>query len=314
MEIVLRKPKMAMAKYLDPKNDIAFKKVFGSEKNKDILIHFLNDILGSFKKNHIVDVEFLPTILHPETAIQKQSIVDVLCKDKKGAKYIIKMQVSAAKGFEKRAQYYAAKVYGDQARVGEEYHDLKEIIFLAIADYVIFPNKPHYKSDHIVLDKITYEHDLKDFFFTFIELPKFHKNYEELFSTEEKWCYFFKHAHQITEEDVKKIIGDDNIIHKAYTALNQYYWTDEELRAYEAMKRERMDQKAILEYKIDEGKALGRIEGEAIGIEKEKMQTAKRLLQDGLAIDLVSRYTGLSKEQIEGLKKHILEEPSAVNF
>ncbi|PWU16011.1 MAG: hypothetical protein C5B45_01490 [Chlamydiae bacterium] len=75
-----------------------------------------------------------------------------------------------------------------------------------------------------------------------------------------------------------------------------------------------MDQKAILEYKIDEGKALGRIEGEAIGIEKEKMQTAKRLLQDGLAIDLVSRYTGLSKEQIEGLKKHILEEPSAVNF
>jgi len=88
------------------------------------------------------------------------------------------------------------------------------------------------------------------------------------------------------------------------------------------MKRKRMDQKAILEYKIDEGKAMGRIEGEAIGlekgrtegIEKEKKQTAKRLLQDGLAIDLVSRYTGLSKEQIEDLKKYILEEPSAANF
>ena len=301
---------MAFSRYLDPKNDIAFKKIFGSEKNKDILIHFLNDILGSFKKNHIVDVDFLPTILNPETEIHKQSIVDVLCKDKNGAKYIIEMQVSATKGFEKRAQYYAAKVYGDQARVGEEYHDLKEIIFLAIADYVIFPNKPHYKSDHIVLDKITYEHDLKDFYFTFIELPKFNKNKEELTSTEEKWCYFFKHAHQTTEAELLKIIGRDKIIHKAYTALNQHYWTENELRAYEAMKRERMDQKAILEYKIDEGKAIG----EAIGIEKEKMQTAKRLLQTGCGMDLIVQATDLPKEQIEDLNKYILEEPSAVNF
>ncbi|MGB7128141.1 MAG: PD-(D/E)XK nuclease family transposase, partial [Candidatus Rhabdochlamydia sp.] len=78
---------MALPRYLDPKNDIAFKKIFGSEKNKDILIHFLNDILSSFKKNPIVDVEFLPTILNPETARQKLSMVDVLCKDKEGAKY-----------------------------------------------------------------------------------------------------------------------------------------------------------------------------------------------------------------------------------
>ncbi|HEV3270269.1 MAG TPA: PD-(D/E)XK nuclease family transposase, partial [Candidatus Rhabdochlamydia sp.] len=82
---------MAFSRYLDPKNDIAFKKIFGSEKNKDILIHFLNDILSSFKKNHIVDVEFLPTILNPETAKQKLSIVDALCKDENGAKYIIEM-------------------------------------------------------------------------------------------------------------------------------------------------------------------------------------------------------------------------------
>ena len=305
---------MAIAKYLDPKNDIAFKKIFGSEKNKDILIHFLNDILGSFKKNPIVDVEFLPTILNPETAIQKQSIVDVLCKDKEGAKYIIEMQVSATKGFEKRAQYYAAKVYGDQARIGEEYHDLKEIIFLAIADYVIFPNKSHYKSDHIVLDKITHEHDLKDFFFTFIELPKFNKNKEELFSTQEKWCYFFKHAHQTTKADLKKIIGSDNIIHKAYTALNQYYWTEGELRSYEAMKRERMDQKAILEYKVDEGIALGKVEGEAIGIEKGKMEVAKNLLQNGFTMDATIQFTNLSKEQLEGLKKYTFDEISVVNF
>jgi predicted transposase/invertase (TIGR01784 family) len=301
---------MALSKYLDPKNDIAFKKIFGSEKNKDILIHFLNDILGSFKKSNIIDVEFLPTILNPEVAIQKQSIVDVLCKDENGAKYIIEMQVSATKGFEKRAQYYAAKVYGNQAKIGEEYHGLKEIIFLAIADYIIFPNKPHYKSDHIILDKITYEQDLKDFFFTFIELPKFNKNKEELSSIEEKWCYFFKHAHETTETDLLRIIGSDSIIHKAYIALDQFYWTENELMAYEEMKRARMDHKAILEYKIDERKAIG----EAIGIEKGKIEIAKQLLQDGFGIDMIARSTGLSKEQIEGLQKYTLKETIATNF
>ncbi len=96
---------MAFSKYLDPKNDIAFKKIFGSEKNKDILIHFLNDILRSFKKINIVDVEFLPTILNPEIEIQKQSIVDVLCKDENETKYIIEMQVTQSRGFEKHDRY-----------------------------------------------------------------------------------------------------------------------------------------------------------------------------------------------------------------
>ncbi|HEV3269953.1 MAG TPA: Rpn family recombination-promoting nuclease/putative transposase [Candidatus Rhabdochlamydia sp.] len=297
---------MAFSRYLNPKNDVAFKKIFGSEKNKDIVIHFLNDIIGSFKNSHIVEIDFLPTILIPNSDAQKISIVDVLCKDREGAKYIIEMQVSSTRGFEKRAQHYAAKVYSDQARVGQEYQDLKEIIFLAIADDIIFPNKAHYKSDHIVMDNKTYEHDLKDFYFTFIELPKFKKNKEELFSMEEKWCYFFKHAHETTESDLERILGSNNIIHKAYSALNQFYWTEGELLAYDANQRINMDHKAILDKKYDEG--------EAKGIEKEKIQTAKRLLQDGLAIDLISRYTDLSKEQIEDLRKYTLEEPSVVNF
>jgi len=87
----------------------------------------------------------------------------------------------------------------------------------------LFPNKAHYKSDHVILDKVTYEHDLKDFYFNFIELPKFHKSKEELSSIEEKWCYFFKHTHETTEAELQKIIGDDNIIHRVYTALDQFH-------------------------------------------------------------------------------------------
>ncbi|MBA8767052.1 hypothetical protein HCR11_04160 [Wolbachia pipientis] len=82
---------MAFSKFLDARNDYAFKRIFGTEKNKDILIHFLNDILGFTGLAAIHDVEFLATILDPEIAAKKQSIVDVLCKDSQGSRYIIEM-------------------------------------------------------------------------------------------------------------------------------------------------------------------------------------------------------------------------------
>ncbi len=90
------------------------------------------------------------------------------------------------------AQYYAAKAYSSQADVGDQYHDLKGVIFIAIADFILFPNKLAYKSDHVTFDKMTFEHDLKDFSFTFIELPKFNKTKEDqLENIVEKWIYFF---------------------------------------------------------------------------------------------------------------------------
>ncbi len=106
---------MMIAKFLDPKNDVAFRKIFGSEKNKDILIHFLNDTLTFKERAPIKDVTFLKTIQDPETAAKKTSIVDVLCTDDKDNRYIVEMQVAEEKGFIKRAQYYASKAYVSQA-------------------------------------------------------------------------------------------------------------------------------------------------------------------------------------------------------
>ena len=141
------------SKFLDPKNDVAFKKIFGTDKNKDILIHFLNDMITFKGQSSIVEVTFLKTTQDPETAAKKTSIVDILCKDEKGNTYIVEMQVAKEKGFEKRAQYYASKAYIAQADVGGEYHALKEIIFLAISNFIMFPNKSGFKSDHVILDK-----------------------------------------------------------------------------------------------------------------------------------------------------------------
>lgn len=82
-----------LTKFLDPKNDVAFRKIFGTEKNKDILIHFINDMITFKEGKQIVDVTFLKTAQDPETAVKKTSIVDILCKDEVGNCYTVEMQV-----------------------------------------------------------------------------------------------------------------------------------------------------------------------------------------------------------------------------
>ncbi len=286
---------MALSKFLDPKNDIAFRKVFGSEKHKDIVIHFINDILDLKDSDQIENVEFLSPIQDPEIASKKQSIVDVLCRDKNGVQIIVEMQVAPTKGFEKRAQYYAAKAYSGQLNKGQKqdgkYYNLKEVIFIAIADCIIFPDKKEYKSDHVILDKNSYEHDLRDFYFTFIELPKFKKNnINDLKTIVDKWCYFFKHAPETREEDLINLIGSDLIIEKAYNALNQFNWNEAELIAYDEEIKRIQDNIAAMDYQYDKGRT------------EEKIEIALNLLRQNLPLDVISSATGLSHDELSALK------------
>lgn len=280
-------------KFLDPKNDVAFRRIFGTEKNKDILIHFINDMITFKKKEPIVDVTFLKTIQDPEIAAKKTSIVDILCKDERGNQYIVEMQVAKDKGFEKRAQYYAAKAYTSQSNVGEKYHDLKEIIFLALTDFIMFPEKKAYKSNHVILDEETYENDLKDFSFTFLEMPKFNVSIDRLCTITDKWMYFFKHGEETSEEDLKKIIGADYIIERAYNELNRFAWDEEEFRTYEQAEKHERDYIASMDQKWDEGKTEGKTE--------EKLRTARILLKKGMDIQTISDITELSPEIIKSL-------------
>ena len=304
---------MVISRFLDPKNDVAFKKIFGSEKNKDILLDFLNDVLVKAEKEKIVDITFLNTVQQPEIAVQKQSIIDVLCVDSLGAQYIVEMQVAKTSGFEKRAQFYASKAYFSQMKNGETYDNLKEVIFLAIVDFVMFPNKEHYKSDHIIFDCANGHHDLKDFYFTFIELPKFKKErVEDLTSDEEQWCYFFKHSHEA--ENIGKLIAQDKTISKAYQQLQSYNWNEAELASYEKVQKIELDNVARDKYLLEHGKELGREEGKElgieIGIEKARdeglaaalKKTAINMINQKLEESLIASVTGLSVDEIKKLK------------
>ena len=300
---------MEITRYLDPRNDIAFKKIFGSEQNKDVLIHFLNDILGKQGKEQIEQLTFLNTTQPPAIAAQKRSILDVLCTDAQGIMFIVEMQVAKVRGFEKRAQYYAAKAYCDQAKEGDEYANLKEVIFLAIVDFIMFPDKEGYKSEHVVLDKETHDHHLKDFSFTFLELPKFTKErVEDLTTYEEKWCYFFKHSNNA--EDMSRMIANsDHVIQKAYNVLLSHNWSNQELVDYEAVTKANKDAVAREAQVREEGKEEGRVEGEEkgriAGEEKgraeEKKAVARKMLVKKQTIADIMEITGLSEEQIRNL-------------
>ena len=276
---------MAVTKFLDPKNDYAFKRIFGTEKNKAILVHFLNDILAPTLGEKIQEVTFLKPVQDPEVASKKQSIVDVLCVDEQGVQYIVEMQVARTEGFAKRAQYYASKAYTNQMNNGDAYHNLKAVIFLAITDFVMFPDKSGYKSNHVILAKESFVHDLKDFSFTFLELPKFTKSIDELSNLEDKWMYFFKHATHTDPETLEKITGSDAVIRQAYKVLDQFYWSEEELRTYEREKKSELDGKAMLSYARSEGRA----------------EVLKHMIAQGVNIDMIISLTGVSKEELEAL-------------
>ena len=296
---------MSLSKFLSPTNDVAFRKIFGSEEHRNIVIHFINDVLELQGDNQIVDLEFLPPNQQPDIAAKKESIVDVLCRAHNGVQIIVEMQAAPQDGFAKRAQYYAAKAYAGQLNKGqeedEEYHNLKEIIFIAISKSTLFRGNKGYKSDHIILNKNSHTHDLKDFSFTFIELSKFKKKkISDLNTILEKWCYFFKYAAITTEDEVKQVSGNDLVIEQAYTALNKFNWTEHELLAYEAEVKRRRDLKATLRHQYKQGHAEGKAEGIAEGKAEGKAEGIAEGKAEGIA-------EGIARGKAEGKAEGIAE-------
>ncbi|WP_434732671.1 Rpn family recombination-promoting nuclease/putative transposase [Wolbachia endosymbiont of Zygogramma bicolorata] len=278
----------------------------GTEKNKNILIHFLNDILGFTEINAIQEVEFLSTIMDPEVASDKQSIVDVLCKDSHGNRYIAEMQLARDKGFEKRAQLYAAKAYSRQLDKSGNYIDLKKVFFIAISNCNLLPEEVDYISTHNIRDIKTNGHYLKDFQFIFIELPKFSKSkVEQLESIVERWCFFFKYAEETTEEDLKEIAEKAPIIKLAYDELDKFRWNEKDLVAYEERIMDLRKEEAILEYRLDLAEEKGIQKGIEKGKIEGKIEVAKAMLANNVDVNTIVKFTGLSISEIEELSGNL---------
>lgn len=282
-------------KFVDVKNDIAFRKIFGNEKKTQILISFLNAILKLEGNQRIQEVTIINPYLLPKVAGEKASIIDVRAKDKNGRQFVVEMQVADVDGFDKRVQYYTCRDYSMQIERGEQYPLLKPTYFIGILDFDFFESA-EYLSNHIVLNEKTHEHALKDIQFTFIELKKFKKNTTELKTLTEKWVFFIKNAKNL---DLIPENTDDEGLIEAYKDADKHRWKKEELIAYDNASIAEQDERGKLIAAENKGKIEGKIE--------EKEGVVERCWRRKMNTEAIAEISGLTIEKanriIEKLKK-----------
>ncbi|MBI4742834.1 MAG: Rpn family recombination-promoting nuclease/putative transposase [Betaproteobacteria bacterium] len=277
--------------FVDVKTDIAFKKVFGNEQHKEILIGLLNAVLDLQGDKQIKDVTLKNPWQAPDLPMLKETILDIKALDHRGITFIVEMQIKDNPCFDKRALYYTAKAYTTQINKGDDYPKLNQVIFIGILDFNSFDGE-HYLTRHLILNKETLQQELRDFEFNFIELRKFNKQEAELESIVEKWIYFIKNAGNLTI--IPKSAEAIPELKEAYTQATMNTWSQEELDVYEYWQIRDAADRYSTEEKVEKGRAEGKREG--------KIEVARNLKAAGLAAEVIMQSTGLSREEIEGLK------------
>ena len=269
-------------KFADPKNDLAFKKIFGNENKKEILISFLNSVLDFKDEKTIVSVILDNPYQLPDIEELKETILDIKATNQNGDKFIVEMQKKDLSNFDKRSLYYTSKAYVSQIEKGEEIINLKKIYYIAILNFNMFDNKS-YISRHLIINQETTTQDLKDFEFTFIELKKFNIKLENLNTTIDKWIYFINNASNF--DLIPKEF--DNILEfkEAFQIANKYSWNKKELEYYDSMDLKQADDKNALE----------------TAVKKEKIEIAKNLLKAKVDIETIKTSTGLTDIELANL-------------
>ena len=286
-------------RFADPKNDVAFKKIFGNSKHKNILISFLNAVLDFKDDKTIIDVELANPYQIPKIQELKETILDIYATNKNNEKFIIEMQRKDLGNFTKRSLYYTSKAYVEQLPKGNDYTKLKKVYFIGIVNFEIF-NSKNFISRHLILNKENLEQDLDDFEFTFIELPKFNKELNQLNSILDKWIYFLKYAQNLTMIPKEYENLEDFI--EAFEVAAQSSWNQDELKVYDYVALKEFDEINALRTAEEKGMQKGIEKGIEKGMQKEKINIAKNLLKAGLDIKMISISTGLKEEDIMRLK------------
>src|SRR3990167_2528062 len=287
-----------MGRYLNPTNDVSFRKLFGTEKHKPLLISFLNSVLSLEGERKIKEVKLLPKDQAPLIKQTKASVLDIKCTDERNIQYIVEMQNKSVPGFVKRTQFYIAHSYVSQFPEGSDYIELKPVILLAIANYLLFPSKEKVISYHKTLDTHTFEHDLEGMSFVFIELPKFTKKEDELETVQDKWLYFFKNW-KATKEVPSKIQEKELI--EAYHSMEEYNWNASEREAYIQANMALTDEYDARRKEREEGLKEGLKEGE----KKKSVEIVQKMLKITRPIQEIVEVTGLTEEEIQSLQSEL---------
>ena len=296
-------------RYINPYTDFGFKKLFGTEMNKDLLMSFLNALFNG-RKQEITDVQYLNAEQLGMGYGDRRAVFDVYCMTSDGSRFIVEMQKAEQEYFKDRSIYYSTFAIREQAVKGKEWnYHLEDVYTVGVLNFV-FPNG-EYPSDsfcheikltdvednHVFYDKLT---------FLYLEMPKFTKTEDELETMFDKWMFVLHNLGRLL--DRPKAL-QDRVFQKLFEQAEIAHYSESERRQYFESQKEYWDNYSIMTTALNKGLRQGRAEGRAEGLAeglaegeaKANRENARRMKAKGYAIHDIAEVTGLSEEEIERL-------------
>jgi len=284
-------------KYINPFTDFGFKRLFGEEPNKDLLLDFLNELLKE-EQGEIRGLTYLKNEYVGSSELDRKAIFDLYCENEKGEKFIVELQKTKQNFFKDRTIYYSTFPIREQAKRADWNYELKAVYTIAILDFVFEEDKDNqgkFRYDIKLTDQETQKVFYDKLTFIYLEMPKFNKTIDQLETRFEKWLFVIRNLNRL--ERIPDRLRE-HIFEKLFEVAEIAKFTPEQILSYEDSLKYYRDLKNSLATAFEEGKEEGKEEGR----QKREMEIAIEMLRENEPIEKIIRYTGLTEKQILGLK------------
>lgn len=298
-------------RYVNPYTDFAFKLLFGTDLNKEILIGFLNALFSG--RQVIKDVTYLNTEHLGSREADRRAVFDVYCENEKGEKILIEMQKGEQQFFKDRSIYYATFPIREQAIKGEIWnYELKAVYIIGILNFTFDDTDPsRFHHEVKLMETTTHEVFYEKLNFVYLEMPKFHKTEQELETLFDKWMFVLKNLARLMERPAAL---QERVFNRLFEAAEIAKFSPEKLYAYEESLKVYRDWNNVIDTATQKGEAKGLAKGRAEGIaagmaegiakgiaEGELIKAraiARNLKNAGLPITEIAAITGLSADEV----------------
>ncbi len=277
-------------RYLDPRNDLTFKKIFG--RHPHLLRSFLNAMLPLPEGSFIESLEYLPADMVPEIPLMKYSIVDVRCKDNTGRQFIVEMQLYWTTGFMQRVLFNASKAYVTQLDRAFNYKSLQPVYALTLVNDIFQPAKEEYYHHYQIVNIADTQQQIEGLEFVFVELPKFRAQDISGKKLQVLWLRFMTEIDENTVDVPEELLGSAEI-REALENLEVSAFSKKELASYDKYWDSVRTEKTVTSDFFEKG-----IEK---GVEKSILAVAINAKKMGVSPAAIAKMTGLSEEDIERL-------------
>jgi predicted transposase/invertase (TIGR01784 family) len=296
-----------MTERISPRVDLAFKKIFGVEENKDLLISLINSIVS--EADQVADVTLLNPYNPKNFKLDKLSILDIKAKGVDGKRFNIEIQISDEADYDKRALYYWAKLYTEQLRASQGYSSLSKAIGIHILNFTSIPEVKNYHNVFHVTEKDSGTAYFKDLELHTIELNKFSSDANEelgdlvakVKNSLDMWSAFLTRNDLLKPDNLPEELNNPDL-KKAISVLEVMNFNEEERDSYEDHLKWLMIEASTIKKAEEKAEARGEARGKAEGKAEEKIALVRNSLKAGLPLETISSITGLSIKEIEKLK------------